>query len=169
MRNIFARGVVLNGPLVAVGVIFIIAVGLIIALDPLTMIAKKRDAARIEALHGIQARLEEYYDDFGEYPRSSAEYLIFDQQTKRGVEWGKNWTTYATPLPQDPEGDRRFVYVASARNNFQSYGLYAAFSFPEEVGAVCISDDGVCARVPEGVLCGEVACTGGVGSPNSSP
>ena len=167
-RSVFERGDILNGTIVIIGVVLIVVVGLIFALDPVKRYKMRQDTLRREAFSEIQASLEKFYDDFGRYPVSSSEYLIMDPRTNKGVLWGKIWPVYATPLPKDPEMGKSFIYISSPRNDYQSYGLYGAFSYPEEVGVVCSGDSG-CVRVPKSVLCGKVACSGGVASPNSSP
>lgn len=164
----FERGAVLNGPLVIVGVILIVVIGVVVAQDPIKMYRMRQDALKREALVSIQVSLEKFYDDFGRYPVSTSDYLILDANSKKGIPWGKIWPVYANPLPRDPNMSDTFIYISSPRNDYQSYGLYGAFSYPEEIGVVCAGEVS-CTRVPESVLCGSNACTGGVASPNTSP
>ncbi len=167
-HRIFEKGAVLNGPLVIVGVVLIIVVGVVVAVEPIKMYRMRQDTLKREALTSIQVSLEKFYDDFGRYPASTSDYLILDAKTKKGIPWGKIWPTYANPLPRDPNMSDTFIYVSSPRNDYQSYSLYGAFSYPEELGVVC-AGEASCERAPVDVLCGAKICTGGVASPNVSP
>lgn len=158
----------INFPLIIIGILLIIGVGIYFIVDPIRLFEIRQDMLRLERLQEIQVSLENYYDDHGKYPRSSSEYLIFDDRSNSPVQWGKNWPVYSTLLPLDPSDDKEFVYVSRDRNDYQTYGLYAAFSYPDEIGVRCSGGE-ICDQVPMGVMCGEFVCSGGVSSPNASP
>lgn len=66
------RGFTLIELLVAVGIIGILAAGLIITIDPGKQMAKARDATRRSDLKQLQVALEAYHNDNGHYPKGGA-------------------------------------------------------------------------------------------------
>src|SRR5579872_2213577 len=63
---------------ISIGILAILAVFALAALNPLQQFAKARDGQRKSDLGQIQRMLEQYYQDHGNYPTSSSSYTITD-------------------------------------------------------------------------------------------
>lgn len=151
--------------LVVLGVIGIIAVGIIFALDPFAQMQKIRDDRRIEDLNEVQDALEVYFQDYGKYPASSTNLQIVDAGSGPKA-WGNMWKPYLDQLPQDPQG-KTYIYFSDPGN--QRYWLYASLDGNENtcngnISVACTnaSSNGIADR------CGGT-CNYGVSSPNTSP
>ena len=162
--------------LIVIGVIGIMAVGLMYLIDPFGQIQKANDAKRKSDLEQLQRTLEIYYNDNGKYPPSSGSTVIapctgtYRINPSTGCqEWGTSWTVYNTTLPKDPTSStRNYVYFASSDG--QSYWIYASLerrSDPQACngGAAC---SGLSTNLIPPTACG-TTCNFGASSPNVSP
>jgi len=153
-----------------IAVIGIMAVGLVIALNPLTQIQKAQDAKRKGDISQIQKALETYYQDNGVYPLTAS---ALDYRIKgldgNPVSWGSAWQPYMSILPRDPNSPaKNYVYNASA--NGQTYYIYASLDRGINDPQICHSDGTACSSLPAGVSCGTgTICNYGASSPNVSP
>lgn len=179
------QGFTLIELVVSIGILAILAVAALAALNPLEQFAKARDGQRKSDLAQIQRMLEQYYQDHGNYPKSSGSYTITDFNGN-SVVWGgsSGWPPYANLVPSDPDSNRRYVYYAAGTNP-QKYQLYTAIergpSDPQTCMATvtnCINNPNnisycTCSNVPAGVDCGtgskHYPCNYGVTSPNTTP
>ena len=165
--------------LIVIAVIGVLAVGLIMALDPVTQLQKANDTKRKSDLSQIQKALEIYYNDNGKYPLfvatngqfSDIRYVIKNLDNNP-VNWGDPWQPYMSIMPKDPSSPSRdYAYLS----NGESYWLYASLERGNKDSQACnknSSNGGPCAG---GILpaqkCGPVtgACNYDVSSPNVSP
>ena len=163
--------------LIVVGIIGIMAAGLMYLIDPLGQIQKANDAKRKSDLEQLQRTLEVYYNDNGKYPSSSTTaptYRLYPNSVL--YDWGSVWTPYNTTLPIDPTSStRNYVYYASL--NGQSYWIYASLEksgdpqlcSPLDINGEC---SGIAANGITANSCGSSPgkpCNYGVSSPNVSP
>ena len=165
--------------LIVIGVIGVMAAGLLYLLDPLGQIRKANDAKRKSDLEQLQRTLEVYYNDNGKYPvYSVAPDPLYRIKPPTGyIEWVSVWTSYNTTLPKDPTPSaRNYVYYASSTDG-QSYFLYASLEksgdpqlcSPLNVNGECpsITTNGITAN-----SCGPSPgkpCNYGASSPNVNP
>lgn len=172
-RENLQRGFTLIELVVVIGIIAILAVILIATLNPFEQFHKAQDARRKSDLAQIQKALESYYQDFGRYPATSADYKIVSNENGTGVtkDWGSNWSPYMQIIPEDNDG-KYYVYNVSADG--QSYWLYASIDRYLNDLQSCYNlgttgnNTYACGNVPTNQTCGGV-CTYGVSSSNVSP
>jgi len=114
---------------VVIAILSILAVAVIVALNPLDQFKKANDVRRKSDLAQIQRALETYYQDNKQYPVmtncNGASYKI--QSAPPGnscIDWGSSWPPYMNIVPQDPVPGVRYAYMPD--NNNQSYYLYAS-------------------------------------------
>lgn len=118
------RGFTLIELLVAIGIIGILAAGLMIAINPIAQLQKSRDAKRIEALKQIKTALELYYQDYGRYPaQNPTTYQMIDASTGADVVFGGSWSPYMQTVPTDPTSGKTFRYWSDGTG--QTFALYA--------------------------------------------
>jgi len=141
---------------------------------------KARDGRRKADLQNVTKVLEAYYNDYGQYPSSSAESVITDPSATSvggkiqactgepdpfNCEWGQpmqddRGTLYTPQLPVDPKSFEYF-YVSDG----SSYQLYARLENDKDRD---IAKQGEAAAAYENTDCGAQACNYGVASTNSS-
>lgn len=175
--------------LVVVAILGILAVGVMVLLNPVAQIQKSRDAQRKSDLAQIQKVLEQYYNDKGRYPFSSdgffsgsgacatvIPYRIAAVSSIDGcIDWGQVWTAYNTTLPIDPtSSSRNYVYFVSTDG--QLYRLYANLERGSNDPQICknLDANGECPGVSGMYIksCGKTPakpCNYGVSSPNTRP
>lgn len=172
MKN---NGFTLIELIVVIGILSILAVGSIVALNPLEQFKKANDSRRKADLSQIQKAVETYYQDNGSYPSSSSVVLPLYRITTRSdvgtttVEWGTSWSPYMNLLPKDPSASKNYVYYSAG----QSYYLYASLdrgsldpqSCQGMINGECQS---IGANIGSAKSCGG-PCNFGVSSPNVSP
>lgn len=156
-----------GGFLVFAGIIILCGIALYIA-NPLKNIADNNDKIREKDLLNISQALEKFHADYGRYPASSSkDFTIIS--VDQDIPWGTGWEPYITILPKDPSGSRRYVYVSTVDDNYQSYRIYASLEDPASIKNAC-SISGECSNAPGKDLCGGNAkCNFGVTSGNVSP
>lgn len=167
------RGLTLVELLVVIGVIGVLATGLIIGINPQTQLAKARDARRKSDLANIQKALELFYNDNNRYPDPSVP-----------AEWpapGSPWGVYMQTRPGDPSAGRLYRYEReNVGGTGQAYQLYAGLERctssascfdPQQCNNGSKSSgapDDVCKNANGS--CGPgITCTYGVSSTNTTP
>lgn len=163
--NSSSLGFTLIELITSVAVLAIIATISIVALDPFTQFQKANDARIKSDLSQIEKSLEQYYEDNGKYPDTTASYKI--DSVGAEIDWGTAWQPYMNILPKDPRSNRTYVYYTP---DGQSYYLYANLNREDDaalcnLGSVCdsLSQFGIAEN-----SCGAV-CNFGVSSQNVSP
>ncbi|OGH17033.1 MAG: hypothetical protein A3C30_02160 [Candidatus Levybacteria bacterium RIFCSPHIGHO2_02_FULL_40_18] len=172
------KGFTLMELLTAMGILGILASGLIIAINPVEQFKKNRDAQRKNDFAQLQRALETYYNDYGRYPPSSGSPNYRINASDCGgspCQWGGSFGPYMNKLPKDPVSTQTYRYVVSDSNG-QSYRVYASLERKNLDLQVCNPDgnpatDDPCANVPVGVTCGTATnvCNYGASSSNVSP
>jgi type II secretion system protein G len=165
-----SQGFTLIEILITIGIIGILAAGLISIINPAAQYQRTNDARRKSDLSQIQKALEAYYQDIGSYPASS-NYLIV-VRGGNSVTWGSAWLPYMGTLPKDPRSPTR-EYVYYSTSDGQTYYIYASLERGSSDPQACRGSNGACAGPPGGVIdmqtaCGEI-CNYGVSTPNVSP
>ena len=160
------KGFTLIELIVVVGILSILAVVGIAALNPVEQFKKASDSRRKSDLAQIQKAVEVYYQDNGSYPLSDS-YMITIPAQSGGttiIDWGKSWIPYMNILPKDPANSKNYVYSSTG----QSYFIYASLDREGKDPQAC--NGGVaCEKLPSGASCGSGTCNYGVTSPNVSP
>lgn len=152
--------------LLVMALIGVLATALVILINPAAQFEKSRDLERKNELAQVARALEQYYNDFGSYPISSADpnYYILDDSHA----WGSSWTPYMDVLPMDPTGSQRYIYSSTG----QTYTIYAHLERGGQDSQACNVGGTDCANVPGASLCGvgfALSCNYGISSPNVSP
>lgn len=177
LKSLFS-GFTLVELIVIIGVVTVLATSLIVVLNPSEQIKKTNDTKRKRDLAQIQRALEVYYQDYGRYPAS-----INGQLTRKvnGVDtaspWGQSWSPYMDVVPDDPNGNKDYMYVVSDDN--QSYGIYASLDRNNDSQACFPGTNTQCTNANSTSLkcnaiasfncnCGSV-CNYGVTSSNRTP
>jgi len=164
MKKLFKKtdGFTLLEMVLVIGILSVLSVITIAAMDPLAQFQKANDAKVKSDLAQVQRALESYYDDNGTYPPSSADYKIENVfvANNPAINWGASFTPYMNFLPVPP-GSSKYVYYSQ---NGQAYFLYANLQRGANDPQVCRGGS-ACTNVPNGVTCGGV-CNYGVSSPN---
>lgn len=184
MKFMNEKGFTLIELVIVIGILSILALFVLAALNPLEQFKKANDGQRKSDLAQIQRALEQYYQDHGSYPKSSSTYTITDFNGA-SVAWGgtSGWTPYMDFVPKDPDANRTYIYYTTGGAP-QSYLLYASLqrgpNDPQTCQATstnCMKNpDNVsycsCPNVPASVDCGanglHYPCNYGVSSPNTS-
>jgi prepilin-type N-terminal cleavage/methylation domain-containing protein len=149
--------------IVAIGILGVLAIAAIIALNPFAQLQKTNDLRRKSDLAQIQRALESYYQDNNQYPISTAApYQIL------GVAWGSSWQPYINVLPKDPTSLKNYVYYSTG----QSYYIYASLDRGSDDPKAC--SENLCSpptnsSIDMRTACGSGNCDFGVSSPDVSP
>lgn len=165
------KGFTLIELLIVIGVLGILAAGVLAVLDPLTQIQKANDAKRKSNLAQIQRALESYYQDHGRYPEhTTPAYEIKTSDVSEPIKkWGSEWQPYMNVLPKDKDPYR---YVYASLPDGQTYYLYASLERNGKDPQSCSKDGSACSGLTvTGVpkeKCGKT-CNYGVSSPNVTP
>ncbi len=164
-----ARGFTLIELIVVIGILAVLAGGLIAIFDPFTQFQKTQDAKRKSDLSQIQKSLETYYQDNGRYPDNPS---VTDYRIKgldgNSVPWGQRWQPYMNVLPKDPNSAKQYIYYVSPASNGQGYYLYASLDRGGKDPQACHADSSKCDNAPIDASCGGI-CNFGVSSPNLTP
>ncbi len=166
-----SKGFTLIELIVVIGILSVLAVASLVALNPVAQFQKANDARRKADLSQIQKALETYYQDNGKYPLSSVSAPLYRITVPPGstiIDWATSWQPYMNLLPRDPIASKTYVYYSTG----QSYYLYASLDRGNKDPQSCqnLNANGECQNVPAANLCGTgVKCNYGVTSPNVSP
>lgn len=154
---------------ISLGVVLVIAGFIISIINPLRILEKNNDAKRKQDLGQLQKVLEEYFRDNTRYP-ASQNFEIIDFKTNTPIKWGGQWIPYMNMLPIDPDPNSKYVYFA--KNNNETYYLYAALQDNSDVNRCTSAGAGICQSISQNGIppysCGG-RCNYGVSSPNTSP
>lgn len=136
-----SRGFTLLELLIVISLVGILAVVLIIVLNPLTQFKKARDSQRRTAIKELQNSLEQYYNDNGSYPTTGGSFWSSEPNNDPEVDSSHtaDWIpglspTYISTLPKDPlGGNSTFPYAGCAtykkaylyRSDGAEYALFA--------------------------------------------
>ena len=169
----WSKGFTLVELMVVIGILSILAVMGLVALNPVAQFQKANDSRRKSDLSQIQKSLETYYQDNGKYPSASItsplyRITIIGQSGITTVDWGTSWQPYMNLVPKDPVVSKNYVYNSTG----QSYYLYASLDRGGLDPQSCqnLNANGECQNVPAVSLCGTgIKCNYGVTSPNVSP
>lgn len=159
------KGFTLIEMVVVIGILSILAVGVLMVLNPVAQFQKANDARRKSDLAQIQRALETYYEDNGQYPLSSN--FLIDDKSQGVIQWGASWQPYINILPKDPVAGKNYVYYSTG----QVYYIYASLDRGSDPD-MCKNMTGNplhCSSLPVGATCGSGSCDYGVSSPNVAP
>jgi general secretion pathway protein G len=168
--NHFQKGFTLIELVVVLLMIGVIAVMVLVSVDPLAQLQKSNDTRRKSDLSALQNALEMYYQDYGRYPSSSNTYTL--SPAASGLDWGSSWQPYIGKLPKDPLSTNTYVYFSPASGNGQTYYLYANLQRGIKDAQSC-NGGNACTSFslsgfPSSNACGGL-CNYGISSPNVSP
>lgn len=143
--------------LISIGVLSILAVFALAAINPIDQFKKARDSQRKSDLAQIQRVLEQYYQDWGHYPPSNASYQITDEKTSpaTAIVWGgsSGWTPYMDLVPKDPDSNRTYMYYSPSSSSYQQYYLYASLERGVLDPSTCKATDSQCKASPDSAAC----------------
>lgn len=172
MYTHYQQGFTLVELLTVIAILGVLAMAVVVTLNPMAQIGKSLDAQRKSDLSQIQKGLEIYYQDNGKYP-PQATGCAYQIQGNNGdgndcISWGEAWSPYMTKLPKDTVATKHYVYIADPSQ--QSYWLYANLDRGGKDTQAC-NNGNACPNVPAGVDCGGAAvpCNYGVSSVNVTP
>lgn len=122
--------------LVVIGVLGVLATGLLIAINPAAMIARGRDSQRKNDLANIQDALTRYSIDNGGYPITSG----WVYSTAAGTSWIPGLSSYMKVVPKDPKNNAAGPWTASGTyysyayrsTNGKHYNLVANLESPKD-------------------------------------
>jgi len=173
IRNL-NKGFTLVELIVVIGILSILAVVGLVAINPLVQFQKANDSRRKSDLSQLQKALETYYQDNGSYPLSSITAPLYKitvpgQTTPTTVDWGKAWQPYMNLVPKDPVASKHYVYYSTG----QSYFLYASLDRGSKDPQSCQNmASNECNSIQTNNIgansCGG-PCNFGVSTPNVSP
>ena len=172
MRKKLLQGFSLIEMLIVIGILGLLAVALLVTINPIAQIQKSNDAQRKNDLAQFKRALDLYYNDNGRYPVSSVDFKIVISGSS--IEWGGSWLPYMNKIPKDPVGGHVYQYYAPATANGQTYYLYANLERgakdPQSCnsGNVCTSISSGGAGFPAANSCGGT-CNYAITSPNVNP
>jgi type II secretion system protein G len=162
--------------MIVIGLISILSIIALTAVNPVAQFQKSTDARKKSDLSQIQKALETYYQDNNKYPpvgsKDSYNNLIKNADSdEKGINWGESWQPYMNILPKSSD-NTTYVYYADETNGRQSYYLYASLSRGADDSQACNDDGSACDSVQINGLsdtaCGGV-CNYGVTSANVNP
>ncbi len=108
------KGMTLLEVLVVAAVIGLLAVTLLISVRPKDQLAKGRDARRKADLELLSQKLEDYYNDYDEYPNALTCNASFDP--------------YLVRIPCDPRGGSYFYVTTTG----QEYKIYTTLEYTQD-------------------------------------
>lgn len=111
------KGFTLVELLVVIGVLGVLVAGILIAINPLSMLARGRDSQRKTDMRNIQEALEQYLIDNGNYPIGGWLY-----SNSASNPWIPGMDKYMKVLPRDPKNDIAGPWV----DNRYTYAYWSA-------------------------------------------
>ena len=155
---ISVRGFTLIELLLVIAILSIISLVIMVALNPIEQLKKANDGRRKSDLAEIQKALEIYYQDHGQYPPTSEDW----------IDWGGSMKEYIATDPKDPSPSRTYAYGTAQEG--QAYGIFASLERGENDPQACNDECNFDEFSLEGDECHPVeGCNYGVTSPNTSP
>lgn len=165
--------------IIVIGVIGVLAGGLLIVINPIAQIQKAHDAQRKSDLGQIQRALEQYYNDNNAYPLTTGsggtpKWSIIDASSGT-ISFGSSWGNYIQKVPQDPIAGRTYAYKSTGSGKM--YYLYAGLERSSDP-QLCAGDGGVTygglnkpcsSNAPSGAAACGGYCNYGVSSTNTTP
>lgn len=147
--------------LIVIGLIGIIAAGLLIALNPKAQINKANDAKRKQDLSNLKKKFEDYYNDHSCYPKPAE--VCNDNSlncTICGNYPPRNFEPYMNKLPCDPENpNRKYLYSVDNTSCPTAYRIYGSLANESDLA---INEVGC-----QGNICGPYSDSNyGISSPN---
>ena len=171
MKN---NGFTLVELIVVIGILSVLALASLVAINPVAQFQKANDARRKADLSQIQKALESYYQDNGKYPLSSVTSPFYritvpGVPTTITINWGTQWQPYMNLVPKDPSVSKNYVYYSTG----QSYYLYASLDRGSGDPQACQGMvNGECQSIQTNAItaksCGNY-CNFAISSPNVSP
>ena len=152
-----AKGFTLIELVLVIGIIGVLVSATLIFIDPKAQLDKSRDSRRKSDLAQIQKTLEEFYQDNGSYPSSSANYEIVDS-LGNPVGWNTRWDPYMDLVPKDPISGKKYVYFS----NGQAYYLYASLDRGTKDAQACKGAQGCNSLTTLGI--GAQTCGSAIGA-----
>lgn len=150
-----SRGFTMIELLISIGVLSILAVFALAAVNPIEQFKKARDSQRKSDLAQLQRVFEQYYQDWGHYPPNDSSYEIEDEKTNPVtiISWGGagGWTPYMDLVPQDPDSRRTYRYYSTSSG--QKYYLYTSLERGPLDPSTCMATDAQCKANPSGAQC----------------
>lgn len=141
--------------LISIGVLSILAIFALAAVNPIDQFKKARDSQRKSDLAQLQRVLEQYYQDWGHYPPNDSSYEIEDEKTNpvTVISWGGagGWSPYMNLVPKDPDSKRTYRYYST--NSGQKYYLFASLERGPLDSSTCMATDSQCKASPSGSSC----------------
>lgn len=168
-KSRFQKGWTLVEILLVISILGVLAIGIMVLLNPIEFFKKSRDTQRKTDLTAVQKTLEAYFNDHGSYPVNTADYKI------PGTSWGGQWGEYLQKLPKDPTTNT-YVYVSDGR----FYKLFASLERGRYDAQACNNGD-ACSDAPTPTACGGIcnfslgieddmaAGSGSGGTPTATP
>lgn len=150
------RGFTLVELLLVVGILGLIAAGLLMTMNPIEQIQKARDVQRKNDLAQIQRALEAYYNDNISYPANTVDFKM----SLTLWNWGSSWSPYMRTVPKDPISSQKYAYRQQLSG--QGYELYARLERGTKDPQTCTG--GVCG--PANACGASLNCNFGVSSSN---
>ncbi len=145
--------------LISIGVLAILAVFALAAVNPIDQFKKARDSQRKSDLAQLQKVLEQYYQDWGHYPPNSNAYQLEDERANPYtiIPWGGSggWTPYIDLVPKDPDPARTYIYYST--NSGQKYYVYTSLERGPLDPTTCMATNAQCKANPTSTFCN---CTG---------
>jgi prepilin-type N-terminal cleavage/methylation domain-containing protein len=178
MRIFGNKGFTLIELIISIGILGILAVAALLALNPFAQFQKANDTRRKSDLAQVQRALESYYQDHGAYPafiKSSGGFYYLNPltgtpPTTTQKAWGSAWTPYLNVIPSDPNSTKSYAYYTTLDG--QTYYIYASLDRGSNDPAVCsgnLCTAPVDSNIDMNAACGSGKCDFGVSSPNVTP
>lgn len=102
--------------LIVIAILAILVLFALVALNPQAQMSKAKDAQRKSDLSKLKNVLEDYYNDYGQYPDS--------------LTCGEEMKPYLDKIPCDPETETSYLYSASTSPT--SYLIYTTLTNPSD-------------------------------------
>ncbi len=151
----FQKGFTMVELLISIGVLAILAVFALAAVNPIDQFKKARDSQRKSDLAQLQRVLEQYYQDWGHYPPNDSTYHLEDEKTNpvTVISWGGagGWTPYMDLVPKDPDSSRTYLYYST--NSGQQYYIYTSLERGPLDSATCKATNAQCKANPNSTYC----------------
>ncbi len=119
--------------LVVVGILAILTIAALIAINPLEMQRRSRDSARLTAIARLQSVIETYINDEGLGAFVGAnDVTSVGQGTGKSQDCANNWVgvdlcQYLKQVPMDPQNDRSITVLDGTGGRLNSTAGYAFF------------------------------------------